>query len=208
MRRLVWTCALAILAATAGGPVETLAQAPERGLSDAETRLAAQLESPAFQRLRAASPFADKAIPRLADSAAGRAQRSVVTHITLLGSPGTSSQMDRQALVTRYEYGSGLTFMTVVDLNAGRVIDVRAEANRPTPLAADEIRRAIALAGLAVPDLATTPASRLQVLSLIDSAPASPRYGHRLVLVWRDDPIATRRVLVDLTAEHVVDPSF
>ena len=179
-------------------------------LSDAEQRLAYQLEDVSLRQLRGApvSPLWDKRIPQLANTRAGRVQRSVVTGVTLLGSPGTSAVTDRQAVVTRYEYATGLTLMTVVDLNTGRVVDVRAEANRPTPLAAEEIRRAIALAGRAVADLATTPRSALQVLSLIESKTTSRRYGHRLVLLWRDEPTPSRRVLVDLSAEQVADANF
>ena len=154
------------------------------------------------------SPLLDKGIPQLAKTPAGRVQKSVVTDVTLLGSPGTSAPADRQALVTRYEYASGLTLMTVVDLNAGRVIDVRSELNRPTPLGADEIQRAIVLAGRAVADLATTPRSGLQVQALIDSKPASRRYGHRLVAVWRGTPPPSPRVLVDLSTEQVVNANF
>jgi hypothetical protein len=198
-----------ILAATAGGPAGALAQS-SRALSDAERQLAAQLEEVNVRQLRAVpvSPLLDKGIPRLAKTPAGRAQRSVVTDVTLLGSPGTSTAADRQALVTRYEYFSGLTVMTVVDLNAGRVIDVRSEFNRPTPLGADEIQRAITLAGRAVADLATTPRAALQILPLVDTRTASRRYGHRLVLVWRDAPTPSPRVLVDLSTEQVVNANF
>ena len=207
-RTLVWACALAILAATASRPTGVLAQSP-RLLSDAERRLAAQLEEASVRRLRTVppSPLLDRGIPQLAKTPAGRLQKSVVTDVTLLGSPGTSAPADPQALVTRYEYASGLTLMTVVDLNAGRVIDVRSESNRPTPLGADEIQRAIVLAGRAVADLATTPRPALQVFPIVDSKTTSRHYGHRLVLVWREAP-PSPRVLVDLSTEQVVNANF
>ena len=207
---LVWACALAVLAAWASGPTGAVAQPSSRGLSDAEKRLAFQLEAQSLQQLRAdpVNPLLAKGIPQLARTPAGRAQKSVVTEVSLLGSPGTATAADRQALVSRYEYASGLTLLTVVDLNAGRVVDVRAEANRPTPLAADEIQRAIVLAGRAAADLATTPRSELQVMPLVDSKTTSRRYGHRLVLVWREVPAPSARVLVDLTTEQVVNANF
>ena len=200
---------MAILAATASGPAGAIAQSP-RVLSDAERQLASQLEDVSIRQLRSApvSPLLDKGIPQLAKTPAGRAQRSVVTDVTLLGSPGTSGPADRQALVTRYEYSSGLTLMTVIDLNAGRVIDVRSESNRPTPLGADEIQRAITLAGRAVADLASAPRSALHIFPLVDSKTTSRRYGHRLVLVWRAAPTPSPRVLVDLSTEQVVNANF
>ncbi len=205
---LVWACALAILAVTAIRPAGVLAQ-PPRVLSDAETRLAAQLEEGSLQQLRtAASPLFNKGIAQLARTPAGRLRKSIVTSVSLLGSPGTSTATDRQALVTRYEYATGLTLMTVVDLNAGKVVDVRAEPNRPTPLADDEIQRAIVLAGRAVPNLATTPRAGLHVITLVDSKTTSRRYGHRLIVVWRETPPPSPRVLVDLSTEQVINANF
>jgi len=187
-----------------------MAQSPSRVLSDAEKQLAYQIEDANVRQLRAspAVPWAGKAIPQLARTPAGRLQKSVVTQVTLLGSPGTSSPTDRQALVTRYEYATGVTVLTVIDLNAARVIDVRAEANRPTPLSTDEVQRAIALASRAIPELAIAPRSALQILSVVQSKPTSRRYGHRLVVVWREGPSPSRRVLVDLTTEQVVEANF
>ena len=102
---LVWACALAILAATASRPAPVLAQSP-RLLSDAERQLAFQLEDASVRQLRTApvSPLLQKGLPQLGKTPAGRVQKSVVTDVTLLGSPGTSAPADRQALVTRYEY--------------------------------------------------------------------------------------------------------
>ena len=200
--------ALAILAASIGGGAGASAQ-PPRSLSDADSQLARQIEAANLQQLRAgSSPLFNKGFPQLARTAAGRTNRSAVTSVTLLGSPGTSAAADRQALVTRYEYASGLTLLTVVDLNAARVVDVRAEANRPTPLAEDEIQRAIVLAGRAVADVATTPRASLKILSIVDSKPTSRRYGHRLVAVWRETPPPSPRVLVDLSTEQIVNANF
>ena len=206
----VWILALAVLAATAGGLTGAFAQSPSRVFSDGEKRLAHQLEEASLQQLRAApvNPWRDKGIPQLARTPAGRVQKSVVTDVTLLGSPGTSTATDRQARVTRYEYATGLTITTVVDLNTSQVLDVRAEANRPTPLGGDEVQRAIVLAARAVPDLATTSRSELQVLSLVDGKTTSRRYGHRLVVVWRQTPPPSPRVLVDLSTEQVVNANF
>ena len=199
---------MAMLAATVGGPVEAIAQ--PRVLSAAERQLATQLEDANLRQLRTSptSPLLGKGIAQLARTPAGQVLKSVVTDVSLLGSPGTSALTDRQALVTRYEYATGVTVLTVVDLKAGRVLDVRAEANRPTPLAPDEIQRAIVLAARAVNDLATTPRSALQILALVDSKPASSQYGHRLVVVWREGLTPSPRVLVDLSTEQVLHASF
>jgi hypothetical protein len=210
MRRGIraWAGVLGILVATGYGVGGAMAQS--QGLSEAERQLAYRVEETALQQLRAApnNPWVGKGIPQLARTPAGLVKKSVVTDVTLLGSPGTSSPGVRQALVTRYEYATGLTILTVVDLNAGAMIEVRAEANRPTPLAADEIQRAIALAGRAIPDLAVTPRSAVQILSVVQSKPTSRRYGHRLAVVWREGPSPSRRVLVDLTTEQVVEANF
>jgi hypothetical protein len=197
--------AFAILVAVAGEAWEQ-----SRVLSDAEKQLAYQLEETNVRQLRAspAAPWAGKAIPQLARTPAGRLQKSVVTEVTLLGSPGTSSSASRQALITRYEYATGVTVLTVVDLNAARVIDVRAEANRPTPLSTDEVQRAIALASRAIPELAIAPRSDIRILSIVQSKPTSRRYGHRLAAVWREGPTPSKRVLVDLTTEQIVEASF
>ena len=205
-----WAVVVGIVISVACVVGEAVAQAPGRVLSEAEKQLAYQLEDATVRQLRASpvNPWAGKAIPQLARTPAGRVQKSVVTDVTLLGSPGTSGATDRQARVTRYEYATGVTVMTVIDLNAGTVIDVRAEANRPTPLSADETQRAITLAGRALPELAITPRSALRALSVIESKPTSRRYGHRLVAVWRELPTPSRRVLVDLTTEQVVDANF
>ena len=210
VRVRAWLWVVAAAAATVGGSAGVLAQSPARILSDAETRLAHQLEEASLQQLRTApvSPLLDKGIPQLSRTPSGRVKKSVVTEVALLGSPGTSTATDRQARVTRYEYATGLTIMTVVDLNASRVLDVRTEANRPTPLAGDEVQRAIVLAARAVADLATTARSGLQVFSLVDSKPASRHYGHRLVVVWRQTPPPSPRVLVDLSTEQVVNANF
>jgi hypothetical protein len=210
VRVQAWLWVVAAAAAVVGGSAGVFAQSPARVLSDSEKRLAHQLEEASLQQLRTAptSPLLDKGIPQLVRTPAGRVKKSVVTEVTLLGSPGTSMAADRQARVTRYEYATGLTITTVVDLNSSQVLDVRAEANRPTPLGGDEVRRAIVLAARAVADLATTPRSGLQVLSLVDSKPASRHYGHRLVVVWRQTPPTSPRVLVDLSTEQVVNANF
>lgn len=206
----MWAGALAIVTIMAGGITGAVAQSSSRVLSETEKQLASQLEEANVRQLRAspAAPWAGKAIPQLARTPAGRLQKSVVTEVSLLGSPGTSSPTDRQALVTRYEYATGVTVLTVVDLNAGRVVDVRAEANRPTPLSTDETQRAIALAARAIHELAIAPRSDLRILSVVQSKPTSRRYGHRLAVVWREGPAPSKRVLVDLTTEQVVEASF
>jgi hypothetical protein len=198
-----------MLVAVAGDPAGVLAQSTPRILTDAEKQQAHQLEEAKMQQLRndPASPLFSKGIAALARTPAGQTRKSIVTDTTLLGSPGTSGPGERQARVTRYDYATGLTISTVVDLNSGRVVDVRADPNRPTALAPDEVQRAIVLASRAVTELATAPRSGVEVLALVDGRKTSRRYGHRLAVVWRNTP-PSPRVLVDLSTEQVVNANF
>ena len=113
----------------------------DKGRADAGRPAADEHHDHRFQKKLAEDTIADV-------EASGLWPGEVVTEVTLLGSPGTSTATDRQARVTRYEYATGLTITTVVDLNASQVLDVRVEANRPTPLGGDEVQRAIVLAAL------------------------------------------------------------
>ena len=87
---------------------------------------------------------------------------------------------------------------------------MRQDANYPTPLAEEEEKEALALARRAVPALdaivASARADALNVTYMVplDTDPASPRYGHRLVLLWVERPQRSKRVLVDLSTEEVV----
>jgi hypothetical protein len=203
MRRIVRFIVGLVLMAGCCGP--SSAQAPVRSLSLDERSIAAKLEEGAVSQWRTLEPmaslFANKSIPKLSATRGGKAQRSVVTEITLLGSPGTTSAADRRAMVSRYDYASGLTLRTTIDLKGGKIVDVKADANRPTPLARQEIQRAIEIASAVIPELKGADAGQVRALSVIQSAPKDPRYAHRLAVLWQDGK--TNRVLVDLSAEEV-----
>jgi hypothetical protein len=115
-----------------------------------------------------------------------------------------------RAVVTRYDYATGITTRTTVDLGTGRALDIRKDVNYPTPLADEELAQAIALARQKVSDfdsaMKVAKPDELSVshLAPVDNDPSSATYGHRLVYLWVDRPTRTRRILVDLSTNEVV----
>ena len=188
-------------------------QSPQ--LSDEELASALAVESSAIEQFKggaALAPmaaFTAEAIPELQSTPAGVEGKSVVTGVTAVSSQ-EAAQVSR-AVVTRYDYGTGLTFRTLVDLAAKQALEVKADANFPTPLAPQEVERAIEIAGGTVPEIGQPPGaaqSEPRLLPIINTLRTSPTYGHRLVVVWRDDLPRVERVLVDLTTETVADPNY
>src|SRR5262249_15951640 len=159
---------------------------------------------PTFSR----SSFDHKIIKRLADTPAGKSNLVAITGVTLLGSPGTSGDFPRRIQVSRYEYATGLTWRTMIEmnieLNAGTVVAYTADANRPTPLGEDEIDRAIKFASEDIPGIAQEPRTKINTVAVIQSSKASPLYAHRLVAIWAEGVPPVRRALVDLTMKKVV----
>jgi hypothetical protein len=202
----------AALLAAIGHVAPTSAQGTSRALTTNESSLAAKLEESAALQWRTIEPmasvFSSKAISKLGDTPSGKRLKSLVTEITLLGSPGTTSLAERRAMVTRYDYATGLTLRTTVDLSKGKVLDVKADANRPTPLAVSEVQRAIEIASEVMPELKGALLSRVRALSVIQSAPKNQRYGHRLAVLWQDEPASKGRVLVDLSTEEVAERNY
>jgi hypothetical protein len=178
-------------------------------LTVAERDLARQLELGAIQELRsglgAMVAFSDKALPTLLATTAGKEGKSVVTEVKPI-----AKSSERLAQVSRFDYPTGLTIRTIVDLGDSQVIGIKADALFPTPLASEEAGRAIAIAAEAIPELAglAPDAPSLQFLPIIDTAITSPTYGHRLVVVWRKAPTPSDRVLVDLSNEAIAERKF
>ena len=212
MRRLLVVCVTTVGLVLSGGSLRSVYAQPGQSLSDSDRNLARQVEATAIQQLRsakAAAPFATfstKALRTLRATPAGKQERSVVTEINPIRPSGPVEAP--QAMVSRYDYSTGLTFRTVVDLTEKKVVEIKADPNFPTPLAPEEVKRAVELAAQAAPEIATGAPEEAITLPLIDTAPTSPTYGHRLVVVWREGTAPSERVLVDLSMEAIAKPSY
>lgn len=130
--------------------------------------------------------------------------------VTLLGAPGLlQSDSPRRAIVTRFDYLTGLAVTTTVDLDAKKVLDVTVARDRPVALSSAEFNRAVDLAISNNPNIRqlATEFGRdklgFDALVPVDGLKTSPRYGHRLVLLWVETPRPSTRVMVDLTTEQV-----
>jgi hypothetical protein len=160
-------------------------------------------------------------IPSLSSTFAGLKGKTVRPLVAPIEIPGTASERPvargakppvdaARAIVTRYDYATGVTTRTTVDLGTGKALDIRKDVNYPTPLADEELGQAITLARQKVTefDSAVKGAnpSELSVshLAPVDNDPSSATYGHRLVYLWVERPTRTRRILVDLSTNEVV----
>ncbi len=159
------------------------------------------------------------ALPGLASTPAGKAGKSVRPLVSPVESAGGGSDLvprgtppadPQRAMVMRYDYATGVTTRTTVDLGTGRALDVRADANYPTPLAQEELDQAVSLARQKVSEFdAILKAARpgevtISHLSPLDNDPQSTTYGHRLVYLWLSRPKRTDQILVDLSTNEVV----
>jgi hypothetical protein len=151
-------------------------------------------------------------LSKLASTFAGRQAKSVTPLVVPLetGAPGKQSN---RAVVTRYDYATGITTRTTVDLASGKAVHARHDANYPTPLALEEYDHAIALARSRVPAFdaifkSTQPADlHINVQMPLYDNSSHPRYGHRLVTLWIEAPTPLGRITVDLSTDEVVqDP--
>lgn len=203
----------------ASNPVE--AQSSNK-LSDRERAQALKIEAQSSIRRSAARiAAADLGIAKLAETPAGRVGKSVVVSIVPIGSTSTLARArsiareglitNRRAIVTRFDYATGITTRTAVDLNTDKTLSVRSDANYPTPLAAEEREEAIMLLRSAAPDVdkiaRETDAEKVKFVYLmpINNDPAAPRYGHRLVYLWIAKPVQTKKYLIDLSSNQVVN---
>jgi len=188
-----------------------------QGLSGPLQKRAVEIEAAAraqAESARVAGAVQEPGLPNLANTRAGQTRKSVVTGVTPAGSssttPRVAARSGQRAIVTRYDYATGVTTRTTVDLDTGRTLHVRKDVNYPTPLAEEETQQALALARRAVAGIDTIVRSATpQTLDVsymvpLNSDPSSPRYGHRMVVLWVEKPTRSEKVLVDLSTEEVV----
>lgn len=145
---------------------------------------------------------------------AGAPDKSIVTSIVPLGAPvqaerSSSTPQPRRAEVSRFEYATGVTVRTVVNLDTGEVLATRRNTNFPTPLAPQEFEDAKALLIKTVPAVESivseTGRDNVEFMHLVSVAPSkqSKRYGHRVVILWINKPKRTTRYTVNLTTGDV-----
>lgn len=196
------------------GAATVWAQEASKGLSPAQEQRALEIEAaskPPAVRARAAMV---PALPGLASTPAGRTGKSVRPLVVPLESAaataGSGLPAGQRAVVTRYDYASGVTTRTTVDLDSGKAVHVRQNANYPTPLAKEEYDQALALARKASTEFdaiikTAAPAELLITtqLPLYDN-PKHPRYGHRVVMLRVEAPAPSNRVTVDLSTNEIV----
>lgn len=154
------------------------------------------------------------ALPGLASTLAGRKGKSVRPLVVPLESAtpteGTGRPSGQRAVVMRYDYATGVTTRTTVDLDSGKAVHIRQDANYPTPLAKEEYEQALALARKSAPGFdaiikAAAPAElRITTQVPLYDNPKHPRYGHRLVTLRIEEPTASDRVTVDLSTNEIV----
>ena len=189
-----------------------------RALTEDEMNKALEIEAGASsQRSKFTARGSVGALPGLAATPAGKSGKSVrplVAPVESAGSElvarGTQPADPQRAMVMRYDYATGVTTRTTVDLGSGRALDVRADTNYPTPIAREELDQAVALARQKVSEFdAILKAARpedvsISHLSPLDNDPASSTYGHRLVYLWVSRPKRSEQILVDLSTNEVV----
>ena len=159
-------------------------------------------------------------VPGLSETPRGARGETYVVSVAPIGSPSTVARVrevlrtdslpNRRAQVTRYEYATGFTIRTWIDLDSGKVLAVRNDINYPTPLAPKELENAIALMPSrddGTDAVATDDDNTLQYSHLVPVSGdmTEPRYGHRLVWLWIDSPERSAKYLVDLTMNEVVE---
>ncbi|HYL59215.1 MAG TPA: hypothetical protein VEU51_10110 [Candidatus Acidoferrales bacterium] len=130
--------------------------------------------------------------------------------VTVMGAPGlVEIGAPRRAVVTQFDYVTGLLVTVTVDLAAKKVLAVKVARDRPAPLSAAELSHALDLAIANNSDLKrlATQFGRdklgVEIMMPVDSRKTSPRYGHRLVLLWVETPQPSDRAMVDLTTDQV-----
>jgi hypothetical protein len=206
--RCAMTLTCVVVAALAMAPVS--AQEPGKGLTPEQKRRALEIEAASKPAAVFAKATLVPGLPGLAATAAGRLGKSVRPLVVPLESAAPAGKTSHRAVVTRYDYASGVTTRTTVDLDSGKAVHVRQDANYPTPLAREEYEHALALVRQAVPEFdailkAAAPAQLLITtqLPLYDN-PKHPRYGHRMVTLRIEEPTPSDRITVDLSTDEIV----
>lgn len=209
----VGVLAAAFMAATAMAQDDA-----NKGLSAAQEKRALEIEAasapPAGMMARGT---VGQALPGLASTIAGQLGKIVrpmvvplETGMPVEGTRGAGAPASSRAVVMRYDYATGVTTRTTVDLASGKAVHVRQDANYPTPLAQEEYDQALALARRQTPEfdaiIKGAPQEELRIhtqMPLYDN-PSHPRYGHRLVVLWIEAPTPSSRITVDLSTNEVV----
>jgi hypothetical protein len=204
-------CAMAVIGALAATLAMVPVSAQEPGLTPDQERRALEIEAASKPPAVFAKAILVPGLPGLAATAAGRISKSVRPLVVPLESATSAGRRAVQrAVVTRYDYASGVTTRTTVDLDSGKAVHVRQDANYPTPLAKEEYEHALELARKAVPEFDTilkaAPPAELLIttqLPLYDN-PRHPRYGHRVVTLRIEEPTPSYRITVDLSTDEIV----
>ena len=205
-------CAMAVTGALAAtiAVFPVLAQEPGK-LTPTQEQRALEIEAASKPPAVFANATLVPALPGMASTPAGRAGKIVRPLVVPLESPTSGGpKTGQRAVVTRYDYASGVTTRTTVDLVTGKAVHVRQDANYPTPLAKEEYEQALALARKAAPEFdaivkTAAPAELLITtqLPLYDN-PKHPRCGHRLVALRIEAPEVSDRITVDLSTNEIV----
>jgi hypothetical protein len=188
--------------------VASRAEPPGLATLDPDRRAAFVIEQQFFHRARPklVEQFRNEILPNfLKDESYAKESYSYVTEIDLLRpKPGTDEKL---AVVVRYDYSSGLTFQTTIDLNQRKQVAIHASANRVTLLATPEIERAAAVVTKKIPGTLLSP-DTVSARPINDDATTSKSYGHRLVVLWQDQPERSTHYLVDLTTDEILSPDY
>ena len=197
--------------------------AQDAPLSAEKIKTAIEIESQRSQAF-AGPAQGSAASKKLAETKAGRARKSVVVSVRPIGSQSTrqrtaltasasSKTRAERALVTRFDYATGRTVETTVDLDNGEVLAVRPQRiGYPTPLANEEKETAKRILVESQPEIANFVQEFSEaVFSFFPSSArraTDPLYGHRLVLIWAhakpNSSRGTGQYLVDLSNEELV----
>jgi hypothetical protein len=109
----------------------------------------------------------------------------------------------------RYDYATGETIRTIVDLDSRSVLRVRRDKNYPTALAPSEVEDMRRLLAEKVPEVASAvqnappEAVEFQYLVPVAVSARAANFGRRVVVTWLQKPLKTQRYVVDLTSGTV-----
>ena len=208
---------LCLIALFCGVSTSAMCQS-EHALSEAEKMNALAVEAKTFSERQAVPASLRGAIPGLSKTTKGVLGKTAVVSVVPVGSASTvvrhglalsmGSASLRRAVITRYEYATGLTIRTWVDLGSNVTVATRSDANYPTPLAPEELTEAKELLQAKVEEINKilsegSDSVRYAHLVPVSSNAAAPRYGHRLVWLWLTSPVYTEKYLIDLSTNEV-----